>query len=320
MLPFGFAQAQETADKELKEQLAVGKNKPFGFFDQIQDFGEEEPPRKRPSEDMVPQNNTEKLLKELSDGIFQIEKAIFDTSKMKVESETPPEVPAGSPQAAQPSPETPLPTPAPVPKEKPQGEQPEEATEETAEAQPKEEEAETGAEKKAEVPEEAEEAEMPRQEEGVTGKTGGEEEEEELGEGIIERTAEIGSLDEAEEEGEEEEEDIKPAVQEIRGVLELKEPEQEDTPFITITYDFNKIPHHFFLSKDHHILEYAYYKYKPMLVKAQRFIRKKQITKALNYYRVIRDQQIPDALKLMVDKNIQDISEYLEKYLMARPG
>lgn len=112
------------------------------------------------------------------------------------------------------------------------------------------------------------------------------------------------------------EEESKP--QEIRGVLELQAPEQEDTPFLTLTYDFTKIPHRFELSKDHNILEYAYYKYKPMLVKAQKFIKRKQITKALNYYRTIREQEIPREFKRMIDRNIKDITEYLEKYLMTR--
>lgn len=107
-------------------------------------------------------------------------------------------------------------------------------------------------------------------------------------------------------------------VQEIRGVLELKPPDEEDTPFLTLTYDFTRIPHEYALAKDHNIFEFAYYKYKPMLVKAQRYIRRKQITRALNYYRVIREQQIPDEFRRMIDQNILDITEYLQKYLMTR--
>lgn len=114
------------------------------------------------------------------------------------------------------------------------------------------------------------------------------------------------------------EKEEKGPVQEIRGVLELKPPDEEDTPFLTLTYDFYKIPHQFALSHDHQIFEYAYYKYKPMLVKAQKYIRRKQITKALNYYRVIREQQIPGEFRRMIDRNIKDITEYLQKYLMAR--
>ncbi len=116
--------------------------------------------------------------------------------------------------------------------------------------------------------------------------------------------------------GKEKEEENK--VQEIRGVLELKTPDQEDTPFLTLTYDFTKIPHAYRLAKDNGIFEYAYYKYKPMLVKAHQFIKRKQITRALNYYRVIREQQIPTEFRHMVDRNIKDITEYLQKYLVTR--
>jgi len=118
-------------------------------------------------------------------------------------------------------------------------------------------------------------------------------------------------------EGEEKKEEEN-KVQEIRGVLELKTPDQEDTPFLTLTYDFTKIPHAYRLAKDNGIFEYAYYKYKPMLVKAHQFIKRKQITRALNYYRVIREQQIPGEFKHMVDRNIKDITEYLQKYLVTR--
>lgn len=126
-----------------------------------------------------------------------------------------------------------------------------------------------------------------------------------------------------ESEGEErEEEDEGPREkgpeQTIHGILELKPPEEEDTPFLTLTYDFSKIPHAFELSKDYHSMEYAYYKYKPMLVKAQEFTRRKMLTNALNYYRIIKSQNIPSEFRRMINRNIRDITEYLEKYLMAR--
>jgi hypothetical protein len=314
-IPFGYFQAQAMSDQDQKQQQSNAGQKPFGFFDKVKEPGEETKVPKRASDEIEPTNNAEKLLKELSDGIFQIEKAIFETSKMKVESEEEPELPA--------------------PKEKAEAHGEEQHGEKNAEKAPAthdeahdEEHGEAHNEDHGEKHAEETGAAVEQGEgEPATGTTGAPseeaEKEEELGEGILQSAGDIGSLDEGEEESESEEEaeeEKKPAIQEIRGVLELKEPEQEDTPFITITYDFSKIPHQYSLSKDHNILEYAYYKYKPMLVKAQRFIRKKQITKALNYYRVIRDQQIPDALRTMVDKNIQDISEYLEKYLMSRPG
>lgn len=131
-------------------------------------------------------------------------------------------------------------------------------------------------------------------------------------------TAQSGAAGAGEEEGDGKEKEEENKVQEIRGVLELKTPDQEDTPFLTLTYDFTKIPHAYRLAKDNGIFEYAYYKYKPMLVKAHQFIKRKQITRALNYYRVIREQQIPTEFRHMVDRNIKDITEYLQKYLVTR--
>jgi len=341
-IPFGFFQALNQAQQE-PGQPGREEPRPFGFFDTVPEPAE--PPKKgeapkRASEEIHPQNNIEKLLKELSDGVFQVEKAIFETNKMKVESEEAPEIPPGEGQVKPGLPETK--ESAKEAKEIKEAQEAQEAKE-TKEGAPETPLAEFDSQLPPQQP--APGAEKPSVEAGmeagaeegqpVSGVTeptpsapeaekAEEKEEEELGEGILQSAGDLGSFDEAEEgyeeEEEEEKEQAKPAIQEIRGVLELKEPEQEDTPFITITYDFSKIPHQYALSKDHNILEYAYYKYKPMLVKAQRFIRKKQITKALNYYRVIRDQQIPETLRNMVDKNIQDISEYLEKYLMSRPG
>ncbi|MDH4261650.1 MAG: hypothetical protein OEV78_01250 [Spirochaetia bacterium] len=487
-IPFGFMQVQALSDQDHKQQSPTSQ-KPFGFFDKVKEPDEEHGKAKRPSEDIEPANNTEKLLKELTDGIFQIEKALFETSKMKVDSENEPEIPSskekkttedadqskGSEAAQAQSKEQGDESQVGQAQSKEQGKESEAGQEQSKEqgdesqvgqaqakeqgkeseadqAQAKEQGAESQAGKaqakeqgeesessqaqakeqgeesessqaqgteqgaesqagkaqakeqgeesessqaqakeqgeesessqaqgteqgeesqagkaqakeqgeesqasKAQAKEQGEESESSQaqakeqgeesessqaqakeqgeesessqaqgteQGETVTGLTDEDKEpEKELGEGILQTSGDIGSLDEIDEDQSDKgEEESKPPIQEIRGVLELKEPEQEDTPFITITYDFSKIPHQYALSKDHNILEYAYYKYKPMLVKAQRFIRKKQITKALNYYRVIRDQQIPDALRNMVDRNIQDISEYLEKYLMSRPG
>ncbi len=106
-------------------------------------------------------------------------------------------------------------------------------------------------------------------------------------------------------------------VQEIRGVLELKPPDEDDAPFLTLTYDFSKIPDSFQLSKNYHTLEYVYYKYKPLLIKAQEFARRKMIKNALNYYRMIKSQNIPPEFKRMINRNIQDITDYkrLEKQL-----
>lgn len=106
----------------------------------------------------------------------------------------------------------------------------------------------------------------------------------------------------------------------IHGILELKPPEVDDAPFLTLTYDFTKIPHSFKLSKNYSLMEYSYYKYKPMLVKAQEFARRKMLKNALNYYRVVKSQNIPPELKHMVTRNITDITEFLEKFLMSKGG
>lgn len=129
-----------------------------------------------------------------------------------------------------------------------------------------------------------------------------------------------GLGEEGEAEGEAEEPKKETQIQEIRGVLELKPPEEDDAPFLTLTYDFAKIPDSFKLSRDYHTMEYAYYKYKPMLVKAQEFTRRKMLKNALNYYRVIKSQNIPPEFKRMINRNIKDITEYLEKFLMSRAG
>ncbi len=112
--------------------------------------------------------------------------------------------------------------------------------------------------------------------------------------------------------------ETKGPVQEIRGVLELKTPEEEDAPFLTLTYDFTKIPDSFQLSKNYHTLEYVYYKYKPLLIKAQEFARRKMIKNALNYYRMIKSQNIPPEFKKMINRNIQDITDYIQKFMMSR--
>ena len=113
-------------------------------------------------------------------------------------------------------------------------------------------------------------------------------------------------------------EEKKPPPQEIQGVLELRPPEEDDAPYLTLTYDFSKIPDSFKLSQDYHTMEYVYYKYKPMLVKAQEFTRRKMLKNALNYYRVIKSQNIPPEFRRMINRNIKDITEYLEKFLMRR--
>jgi hypothetical protein len=176
-------------------------------------------------------------------------------------------------------------------------------------------------EEKKEAPAREEELEPAARMTGMEEKPGPPPSREGLGEGV-EGATEIPDMEEL---GGEEAEDIvepeKPApIQEIRGVLELKPPEEDDAPFLTLTYDFTKIPDSFKLSRDYHTMEYVYFKYKPMLVKAQEFTRRKMLKNALNYYRVIKSQRIPPEFRRMINRNIQDITEYLEKFLMRRSG
>ena len=57
-----------------------------------------------------------------------------------------------------------------------------------------------------------------------------------------------------------------------------------------------------------------------MIIKAKDFARRKMLKNALNYYRVVRSQNIPPELKLMINRNITDITEFLEKFIMSKGG
>lgn len=52
-----------------------------------------------------------------------------------------------------------------------------------------------------------------------------------------------------------------------------------------------------------------------MLEKAGDYIKRRRVKDALNYYKVILDQNIPKEFKTMVQKNVNDLNEYLEKYM-----
>ncbi len=80
---------------------------------------------------------------------------------------------------------------------------------------------------------------------------------------------------------------------------------------------FKKLPDEFSLSREKNILEYAFYKYRPLLQKADDLIKKRKVRDALNYYRVVMQQNIPPEFKTMIRKNINDLNEYLEKYLTS---
>lgn len=92
---------------------------------------------------------------------------------------------------------------------------------------------------------------------------------------------------------------------------------KRELPILKVTYDFSRLPDEFSLSRDKNILEYSFYKYKPLLEKANEFIKKRLIRDAINYYKVVLSQNIPPEFKAMVRKNINDLVEYLEKYFTS---
>ncbi len=92
---------------------------------------------------------------------------------------------------------------------------------------------------------------------------------------------------------------------------------KKELPILKVSYDFKKLPDEFSLSREKNILEYSYSKYKPMLEKADEFIKHRHVRDAINYYRVVLDQNIPIEFKAMIKRNIRDLTEYLEKYLSS---
>jgi len=92
---------------------------------------------------------------------------------------------------------------------------------------------------------------------------------------------------------------------------------KKELPILRVSYDFKKLPDEFSLSREKNILEYAFYKYKPMLQRADEFMKNKHIKDAINYYKVVLDQNIPIEFKAMLRRNIKDLSEYLEKYFAS---
>ena len=92
---------------------------------------------------------------------------------------------------------------------------------------------------------------------------------------------------------------------------------KRELPILRVTYDFSKLPDDLSLSREKNILEYSFYKYKPMFERAQELIKTRKVRDAINYYKVVMAQNIPPEFKAMIRKNINDLTEYLEKYLTA---
>lgn len=102
-----------------------------------------------------------------------------------------------------------------------------------------------------------------------------------------------------------------------RELLKTDKRKKKELPILRVTYDFSRLPDEMSLAKEKNILQHSFYKYKPLLQKAEEYIKKRKVRDAINYYKVVLDQNIPYEFKSMIRKNIRDLTEYLEKYLMA---
>jgi hypothetical protein len=102
-----------------------------------------------------------------------------------------------------------------------------------------------------------------------------------------------------------------------RNLLKSDRRKKKELPILKVSYDFTRLPDEFGLSREQNILEYSFYKYKPMLEKAAEYIKMRKVRDAINYYKVIMGQNIPPEFKAMIRRNISDLTEYLEKYLTS---
>ncbi len=100
-----------------------------------------------------------------------------------------------------------------------------------------------------------------------------------------------------------------------RKFLQHNRRKARELPILKVSYDFSKLPDEFSLAREKNILEYSYYKYKPMLERAAEYLKRRKVKDAINYYKVVMSQNIPPEFKIMIRKNIGDLTEYLEKYL-----
>lgn len=100
-----------------------------------------------------------------------------------------------------------------------------------------------------------------------------------------------------------------------RKFLRHEKRKKKELPILKVSYDFTKLPDDFSLSKDKNILEYSFYKYKGLLEKANELIKTRNVKDAINYYKVVLSQNIPFEFKAMLRKNINELTEYIEKYL-----
>ena len=85
-----------------------------------------------------------------------------------------------------------------------------------------------------------------------------------------------------------------------RKLLSTTKRKKKELPILKVSYDFTKLPDEIGLSREKNIIEYAFYKYKPMLEKANEYIKKRKVRDAINYYKVVMSQNIPPEFKSMI--------------------
>ncbi len=91
---------------------------------------------------------------------------------------------------------------------------------------------------------------------------------------------------------------------------------KRELPILQVSFRFDKLPELSSLSKESNIIESTFYRYKHLLEKANEHIKRRQVNDALNYYETVLAQDIPEEFKKMIRQNIQDLNEYLEKYML----
>ncbi|MDR3238441.1 MAG: hypothetical protein LBT84_08050, partial [Spirochaetia bacterium] len=90
---------------------------------------------------------------------------------------------------------------------------------------------------------------------------------------------------------------------------------KKELPILKVSYDFKNLSEASNLSKETNMVGHSLNKYKPMLQKASDLIKRRKVRDAINYYQVVMDQNIPHEFKAMIRRNINDLHEYLERYM-----
>jgi hypothetical protein len=90
---------------------------------------------------------------------------------------------------------------------------------------------------------------------------------------------------------------------------------KKELPILKVSYDFKNLSEASNLSRETNMVGHSLNKYKPMLQKASELIKRRKVRDAINYYQVVMDQNIPHEFKIMIRRNINDLHEYLERYM-----